>query len=50
MVLPRAWSSAADIALNRALQISQHNEALAADMMEQELLYYSLFCNDVRGD
>lgn len=50
MVLPRAWSSAADIALNRALQISQHNEALAVDMMEQELLYYSLFCSDAPGD
>lgn len=50
MVLPRAWSSAADAALIRALQISQHDEALAAEAMEQELLYYSLYCSDPAGD
>ena len=50
MVLPRAWSSAADVALIRALQISEHNETLAAEAMEQELLYYSLFCSDVSGE
>ena len=50
MVLPRAWSSAADVALNLALRISQHNESLAADEMEQELLYYSLYCSDSTGN
>ncbi len=50
MVLPRAWSSAADVALNKALQISQHNESLAADAMELELLYYDLYCSDTTGD
>jgi len=50
MVLPRAWSSAADVALNQALRISQHNEDLASDLMEQELLYYSLYCSDPTGD
>ncbi len=50
MVLPRAWSSAADVALNKALQISQHHETLAADAMELELLYYDLYCSDTTGD
>ncbi|MBG0786790.1 MAG: polysaccharide deacetylase family protein [Anaerolineaceae bacterium] len=50
MVLPRAWSSAADVALNNALQISQHNEGLAMDAMELELLYYDLYCSDTTGD
>jgi hypothetical protein len=50
MVLPRAWSSAADVALLQGIRISEHNEALAAEAMEQELLYYSLFCSDVPGD
>lgn len=50
MVLPRAWSSAADVALNNALRISEHNETLAADAMELELLYYDLYCSDTTGN
>ena len=50
MVLPRAWSSAADVALNQALLISQAVEAQADEVQAQEELYYSLFCMDGTGD
>jgi peptidoglycan/xylan/chitin deacetylase (PgdA/CDA1 family) len=44
MVLPRAWSSAADVALNQALQISDAAVKQAEEVQAQEQLYYSLFC------
>jgi hypothetical protein len=50
MVLPRAWSSAADVALNQALRISEAVEAQAAEVRQQEELYYDLFCTDNAGD
>jgi peptidoglycan/xylan/chitin deacetylase (PgdA/CDA1 family) len=50
MVLPRAWSSAADVALNQALQISEAAEKQADEVMAQEQLYYSLFCQAAEGD
>jgi peptidoglycan/xylan/chitin deacetylase (PgdA/CDA1 family) len=50
MVLPRAWSSAADVALNQALRISEAVEAQAAELRQQEELYYDLFCTDNAGD
>ena len=50
MVLPRAWSSAADVALNQALRISEVAETQAAEMRQQEELYYALYCTDAPGD
>jgi len=50
MVLPRAWSSAADVALNNALQISEAIAAQAEEVRQQEELYYDLYCSDVSGD
>ncbi len=50
MVLPRAWSSAADVALNQAIQISEAAEKQAEEVMAQEQLYYSLFCQSTEGD
>ncbi len=44
MVLPRYWSSAADVALLNALSISEEAEQQAEAVKEQERLYYSLFC------
>jgi peptidoglycan/xylan/chitin deacetylase (PgdA/CDA1 family) len=50
MVLPRAWSSAADVALERAVQVSEAAAEQAADAREQEQLYYDLFCTAAEGD
>lgn len=49
MVLPRAWSSAADVALKRALQVSEAAVKQAEDVQDQEQLYYSLFCQSTEG-
>ena len=50
MVLPRAWSSAADVALNQALRISQAVEAQAEEARQQEQLYLSLYCSADAGE
>ncbi|MCB2209633.1 polysaccharide deacetylase family protein [bacterium] len=50
MVLPRAWSSAAGYALDQALEISQAAVEQAAEVREQEQLYYDLFCASAEGD
>jgi len=50
MVLPRYWSTAADVALQQALEISEAAEEQAESVWEQEQLYYSLFCQSVESD
>jgi len=50
MVLPRAWSSAADVALNQALRVSGAAEAQAEKVRQQEELYYSLYCSADDGE
>ncbi len=50
MVLPRAWSSAADVALNQALRVSGTAEAQAEEVRQQEELYYSLYCSADDGE
>lgn len=50
MVLPRYWSYGADFALDHALAFSQAADAQAAAVREQELLYYSLFCQPSEGE
>jgi hypothetical protein len=43
-VLPRYWSTGAVYALKHAVSISEAAKAYAESVREQELLYYSLFC------
>lgn len=50
MVLPRYWSYGADFALRNALGFSEAAEEQAEVVREQELLYYSLFCQPVEGE
>ncbi|MDY6873189.1 MAG: polysaccharide deacetylase family protein [Chloroflexota bacterium] len=50
MVLPRAWSSAADVALIKALEISEAAAEQAAEVRGQEQLYFDLFCTPAEGD
>ena len=50
MVLPRYWSYGADNALNHALTFSAAAEEQAAALRDQELLYYSLFCQPSEGE
>lgn len=50
MVLPRAWSSAADVALNQVIEISESAAEQAADAREQEQRYFDLFCIAAEGD
>ena len=50
MVLPRAWSSAADVALYKALELSEAAEAQAAETQAMEQAYYELFCTAAEGD
>jgi peptidoglycan/xylan/chitin deacetylase (PgdA/CDA1 family) len=50
MVLPRAWSSAADVALNQALRVSEAAEAQAEEVRRQEQLYLSLYCSADAGE
>lgn len=50
MVLPRYWSYGADYALGHALGFSEAAEEQAAAAQEQELLYYSLFCEPLEGE
>lgn len=44
MVLPRAWSTAADVALRSALLVSEEAAQYGAAVQEQERLYYLTFC------
>ncbi len=44
MVLPRYWSIGAVYALEHALSIQEAAQSAAEDVREQELLYYSLYC------
>ena len=50
MVLPRYWSYGADYALEHALAFSAAAEEQADAVQEQELLYYSLFCQPSEGE
>ncbi|MBG0784170.1 MAG: polysaccharide deacetylase family protein [Anaerolineaceae bacterium] len=50
MVLPRYWSYGADYALDNALAFSAAAEEQAQSVRDQELLYYSLFCQPSEGE
>ena len=50
MVLPRYWSYGADYALEHAMGFSVEAEEQAELVREQELLYYSLFCQPSEGE
>ena len=50
MVLPRYWSYGADYALRHAMAFSAAAEEQADAVQEQELLYYSLFCQPSEGE
>jgi peptidoglycan/xylan/chitin deacetylase (PgdA/CDA1 family) len=50
MVLPRYWSIEAGRALEQAVAIGEAAKAAAEEVREEELLYYSLFCQSSEGD
>lgn len=50
MVLPRYWSTAADIALLDALAISESAKEAALLVKSEELMYYELYCQPVDND
>jgi peptidoglycan/xylan/chitin deacetylase (PgdA/CDA1 family) len=50
MVLPRYWSTAADVALLDALEISESAKEAALLIKSDELKYYELYCQPVEND
>lgn len=50
MVLPRYWSSEANLALEEAVAIGEDAKEAAEEVKEEELLYYSLYCQSGEGD
>jgi len=50
MVLPRYWSVETSRALEEAVEISEAASAAAEEVKEDELLFYSLFCQSGEGD
>jgi hypothetical protein len=50
MVLPRYWSINASQVLDKAVEIGEEARAAAEEVREEELLYYSLFCQSSEGE
>ncbi len=50
MVLPRYWSSEAHLAMEEAVAIGEAARGAAEEVEEEELLYYSLFCQPSEGE
>ncbi len=50
MVLPRYWSTAADVALDHALSFSEGARQAADAVKAEELRYISLYCQTPEGD
>ena len=50
MVLPRYWSSAAHLALDEAVAVGEAYGEAAAEVKEEEFLYYSLYCRPGEGE
>lgn len=50
MVLPRFWSTAADVALDQAVTISEAAKQDANAAKAEELRYYSLYCQSAEGE
>jgi peptidoglycan/xylan/chitin deacetylase (PgdA/CDA1 family) len=50
MVLPRYWSTAADVALMDAIKVSEEAQISAQSLKEEELLYYNTYCQPDEGD
>lgn len=50
MVLPRYWSTAADVALEDAIRIGEEIRKNAEDVKLSEMAYLSLYCQDSAGD
>jgi peptidoglycan/xylan/chitin deacetylase (PgdA/CDA1 family) len=50
LTLPRYWSIEAERALDEAVAIGEAAKTAAEEVKEEELLYYSLFCQSSEGD
>ncbi len=50
MTLPRYWSIEAERALDEGVAIGEAAKTAAEEVREEELLYYSLFCQPSEGD
>jgi hypothetical protein len=50
MVLPRYWSTAADVALISALEVSEAAKKDAEAVKEAELYYYNTYCGPLESD
>ncbi len=50
LTLPRYWSIEAERALDEAVAIGEAARMAAEEVREEELLYYSLFCQTSEGD
>ena len=50
MVLPRFWSSEAHLALEKAVVIGEAAREAAEEVRDQELLFYSLYCQPNKGE
>lgn len=50
MVLPRYWSTAADVALEDAIRIGEEVRKNAEDVKLSEMTYLSLYCQGLPGD
>ena len=50
MVLPRFWSTPADVALEDAIRIGEEVRKNAEDVKLSEMTYLSLYCQDLPGD
>lgn len=50
MVMPRYWSSSAHLALQEAVAIGEAAKQAAEEVKEEELLYYSLYCQSGEGE
>jgi hypothetical protein len=50
LTLPRYWSIEAERALDEAVAIGEAAKTAVEEVKEEELLYYSLFCQSSEGD
>jgi hypothetical protein len=50
MVLPRYWSPDGDVALEHALAISEQAIDYAGVVKEEELRFYSTYCQPAEGE
>jgi len=49
MVLPRFWSTAADVALEQAVLISEQAKEFSTAVKAEELFYYKNYCQPEKG-